>query len=61
MRLDRYLVTLGIGSRTEVQKLIRSGCVTVDGNPVRDPGFACREPAALSLRGSSWIPGSCGM
>ena len=23
MRLDRYLVTLGVGTRTEVQKLIR--------------------------------------
>lgn len=53
MRLDRYLVTLGIGSRTEVQKLIRSGCVAVDGAPVRDPGFACKEPANLTLRGET--------
>ncbi len=53
MRLDRYLVTLGRGSRTEVQKLIRSGAVTVDGTPVRDPGFACREPACLTLQGEA--------
>ena len=29
LRLDRYLVTLGIGSRSEVQKLIRRGGVKV--------------------------------
>ena len=51
MRLDRYLVTLGIGSRTEVQKLIRSGCVTVEGTLVKDPSFNCKEPAHLTLRG----------
>ena len=37
MRLDRWLVTLGLGSRSEVQRLIRSGAVCVEGNCVRDP------------------------
>ena len=36
LRLDRYLVTLGIGSRSEVQKLIRRGGVKVNGLPVTD-------------------------
>ena len=53
MRLDRYLVTLGIGSRTEVQKLIRSGCVTVEDALVKDPSFNCKEPAHLTLRGEA--------
>ena len=37
MRLDRWLVTLGLGSRSEAQRLIRSGAVCVEGNCVRDP------------------------
>lgn len=41
MRLDRWLVTLGVGSRSQVQKLIRQGAVCVDGKPVTDPGAAC--------------------
>lgn len=40
MRLDRWLVTLGEGSRSQVQKMIRQGMVQVDGVPVRDPGFS---------------------
>lgn len=52
MRLDRYLVTLGCGSRSQVQKLVRSGAATVEGVPVRDPGFSCREGAAITLQGA---------
>jgi 16S rRNA pseudouridine516 synthase len=37
MRLDKMLVTLGIGSRTQVQKLIRDRRVTVNGQAVIDP------------------------
>lgn len=38
MRLDRWLVTLGLGSRTEAQRLIRAGVVRAGGACVRDPG-----------------------
>ena len=38
LRLDRWLVTLGVGSRSEVQKLVRKGAVRVNGLPVSDPG-----------------------
>lgn len=51
IRLDRWLVTLGVGSRSQVQKLVRSGLVTVDGQHVRDPGQSCREDSVLTLRG----------
>lgn len=37
MRLDRLLVTLSLGSRSQVQKSIRQGNVTVDGNVVLQP------------------------
>lgn len=53
IRLDRWLVTLGVGSRSQVQKLIRSGLVTVNGEPVRDPGQSCREDSSLTLRGEA--------
>ena len=32
MRLDKLLTELGIGSRSEVKKYIRSGLVTVNGS-----------------------------
>ncbi len=34
MRLDRFLAECGLGTRTEVKKIIRSGAVAVNGKPV---------------------------
>lgn len=51
MRLDRLLVTLGVGSRSEVQRLIRSGAVTVDGSAVRDPSQHVPEGSAVCVDG----------
>ena len=51
MRLDRLLVTLGQGSRSEVQRFIRAGDVTVDGQCVRDPACHVPEESAVTLRG----------
>ena len=47
LRLDRWLVTRGVGSRSEMQKLIRKGGVQVDGLPVRDPGQQVNENTAV--------------
>ena len=53
MRLDRWLVTLGVGSRSEVQRMLRRGAVTVNGLPVTDPAFSCDPDAcALTLHGA---------
>ncbi len=53
LRLDRWLVTLGVGSRSEVQKLIRKGGVKVNDQPVRDPGRQVDETAAsLTVSGA---------
>lgn len=52
MRLDRYLVTLGVGSRSQVQRLIRAGRVVVAGAVIRDPGLACATPADLAVDGA---------
>lgn len=53
MRLDRYLVTLGVGTRTEVQKLIRAGGVEAEGAVCRDPGQQLREGASLRVHGEA--------
>jgi len=39
MRLDKFLVNQGFGSRKEVQKLIKAGIVYVNDVPVKDPSF----------------------
>ena len=53
LRLDRWLVTLGVGSRSEVQKLVKKGGVKVNGLPVKDPGTQVDEnTAALAVNGA---------
>lgn len=37
MRLDKYLADMGIGTRTEVKKMIRQGKVTIDGLTEKSP------------------------
>lgn len=37
LRLDKYLAELGIGTRSEVKKLIRAGQITVNGIPAQKP------------------------
>ena len=39
MRLDRLLVSLALGTRSQIQPLIRKGRVTVNGIAVKDPGL----------------------
>ena len=52
LRLDRWLVTLGVGSRSEIQKLVKKGGVKVNGMPVKDPGMQVDEKsAALAVNG----------
>ena len=51
MRLDRLLVTLGQGSRSQVQKTIRAGHVTVNGQTVRDPSADVPENTPVAFNG----------
>ena len=51
LRLDRMLVTLGKGSRSEMQKAIRGGRVRVNGNVQRDPSAQMAEDAEILLNG----------
>ena len=51
LRLDRMLVTLGRGSRSEMQKAIRGGRVRVNGDVQRDPSAQVAEDAEILLNG----------
>ena len=54
MRLDRWLVTLGLGSRSEVQKIVKKGGVKVNDAVIRDPGQQVDEStAALMVNGQT--------
>ena len=43
IRLDKFLADMGIGTRTEVKKLIRQGKVEVDGIIIKSPDFKVNE------------------
>lgn len=54
MRLDKFLVEMKKGSRSEVKKLLKSGRVTVDGQTVREPEQKFDpEQAQISLDGQT--------
>jgi len=51
MRLDALLTRLGVGTRSQCQRMIRSGQVTVGGMPVRDPSCTTRSGAQITVNG----------
>ena len=53
MRLDALLARLGIASRSEAQRLIRGGAVTVNGVAARDPGMGVTPGIALCVGGQA--------
>jgi len=50
-RLDRFLVEAGIGSRSEVAKLVRRGRVLVDGSPACRPEQHIEPTAVVAVDG----------
>lgn len=52
-RLDKVLARLGLGSRKEVARLVRSGQVQVGGRVVQDPAFPVPPGARLEVNGQS--------
>lgn len=51
MRLDKYLADMGVGTRSEVKKLIKGGCVKVDDAIVKNEGFKVNEDMAVECCG----------
>ena len=39
LRLDKYLADIGIGTRSEVKKLLKAGLVLVNDKKIKDPSF----------------------
>ncbi|MDO4477894.1 MAG: pseudouridine synthase [Lachnospiraceae bacterium] len=51
MRVDKYLADMGIGTRSELKKMIRKGLVKVDGVVIKDPGFAVKADTEVLVEG----------
>ena len=51
MRLDKYLAEMGVGTRSEIKKVIRAGRVTLDGGKVKDPSIHVENDAVVCLDG----------
>ena len=47
-RLDKFLCDSGVGTRSQVKAILKSGRVTVDGKPEKDPGKKI-DPAAQKI------------
>ncbi|MFN0205518.1 MAG: pseudouridine synthase [Planctomycetota bacterium] len=56
MRLDRYLHEAGVGTRREVNLIIRARRVRVDGEEVRDGARHVRDGASVELDGAVVAP-----
>ncbi len=52
-RLDKYLASRGTGSRREVQKLIKSGAVSIDGAVCKLTDAKVRADAAVTVNGQA--------
>ena len=53
MRLERYLAQSGERTRSEAARLLRSGAVRVNGEPVRDGGFHLKPDDRVELMGQA--------
>ena len=51
MRLDRFLAEMGVGTRNEVRKEIKSGRVSVDGHTIKVHGCKVQTDALVELNG----------
>ena len=51
MRLDKFLSDMGIGTRSELKKTIKSGAVKVDGTVVRNPSFSVSPSSQVTIGG----------
>ena len=55
-RLDKILVSLGVGSRSEVQKLVKRGQVLLNGNLMKDPSVHIQaQGAVFSIQGEELV------
>ena len=53
MRLDKYLCEAGLGTRSQVKKLLKSGAVTVNGKTVCKPEIKIEEADTVAVSGQT--------
>ncbi len=53
MRLDKFLASSGIGSRSDVKKHIASGFIFVNGSVVKDSGLQVKPDDEITFKGES--------
>ena len=53
IRLDKFLCDCGVGTRSQVKQILKSGRVTVDGVPVTDGSCKVAESQCICLDGES--------
>ncbi len=49
MRLDKYLADMGIGTRSQVKKMIRANRVEVSGQVITDPGYILESEESVQV------------
>ena len=52
MRIDKYLADMGVGTRSQIRKVIKAGRVTIDGVTVNDPGCKVTADSHVEFDGS---------
>ena len=52
-RLDKFLCDAGVGSRSQVKQILKTGRVTVNGNVVRDGSAKIEGTATICLDGEA--------
>ena len=55
-RLDKFLCDCGLGTRSQVKMLIKSGRITVDGKPVKDGSSKLSPDTQVCMDGQSVCP-----
>ncbi|MFM7694372.1 MAG: S4 domain-containing protein, partial [Actinomycetota bacterium] len=60
VRLNRFLAAAGLGTRREVEGLVRTGRVTVDGAVVEDPAVKVAAGQAVLVDGEGLGAGPTG-
>ena len=51
MRLDKYLCEAGLGTRSQVKKLLKSGVVTINGRTARKPEEKIEKSDTVAVSG----------
>lgn len=55
MRLDKFLVEVGLGSRTQVKQLLKKKAVLVNGQPESSPKYQVTEEDKVSYQGQELV------